>query len=223
MGRTGLLAPGQLPRASRLSSHRTAARLPPGRTGHRQALGHAVPPAQGGRRVRPEDGDAGPADARTGPRHGQQDGHEKRPGGPVLRQCRNPWHRRPGPQRRGQGQGGEGRHRGGPGAVTLAGDRRRSEFRHRLGEHAEDDGHDPRDQTGRTQAPRLGVRRLDGAERPWRQEHPVHLQRPRPQRRGRFQEAPHRTLRPQAHQPLQPSAQDGPGPGHRGRQPRDRT
>ena len=35
MGCSGLFAPGQLPRASSLSSHRTATRLPPGRTGHR--------------------------------------------------------------------------------------------------------------------------------------------------------------------------------------------
>ncbi|MCK7511739.1 MAG: hypothetical protein MZV70_51990 [Desulfobacterales bacterium] len=40
--------------------------------------------------------------------------------------------------------------------------------------------------------------------------------------RGRFQAPAHRALRPQAHQPFEPATQDGPRPGHRGRQPGDR-
>lgn len=82
-----------------------------------------VPSPQSGWCIWSEDGDAGPADARTGPRYGQQDGYEKRPGRTVLRQCGNPWHRRTGSQRRGQGQRGEGRHCGGSRTFTFLGNR----------------------------------------------------------------------------------------------------
>jgi hypothetical protein len=75
------------------------------------------------RGLRPEDGHARPEDARAGPRHGQQDGPQERPGRALLRHGGDPRHRGPGPQCRGQGQGGEGGHRRRPGALAFPGHR----------------------------------------------------------------------------------------------------
>ena len=212
VGRAGLLATGQLARPSRVPVHRTPPRLPPGRTGHRQALGHAIQASQSRRRVRPEDGHARPEDARTGSGHGQQDGPQERLGRPLLRHGRDPRHRGAGPQRRGQGQGGEGGHRRGARPLAVAGDRGRPELRHGLGEPPEDAGDDPGDQAGSPDHPELDIQRLAGAQRLGRQDAPVPVQRPRSLGRSRFQAPAHRALRPQAHQPFEPATEDGPRP-----------